>query len=92
MKKLFFKILLAIDVLAIIIYSIFAHLLTKVDYESGVMTDGFGRLIVEPPLFFRWYLQLGEWVGLKWFIVDTIGFWLAIFIAYSLFSAITDKK
>ena len=91
-KKLLLKIILAIEIFAIIIYSVLAHFIVKVDSVSGVMTDGLGRVIVEPPLFFKWYLQLGEWVGLGWFIIDTIGFGVALFIAYALYEKITDKK
>ena len=84
MKKIVLKILLAIDVLAIIIHTVLAHFITKVDYASGIVTDGFGRVFVEPPLFFRWYLYIGEWVGLWWFIIDTVGFFVAFSVAIAL--------
>ena len=92
MKRLFFKILLAIDILAIVVYTVCSQFLVKINSVSGVMTDGFGRTIVEPPLFFRWYLCIGEWVGLGWFIVDTIGFWISIYIAYLLYQKIKETK
>ena len=88
MKKLLLKILLAIDVLAIAIYAVCSQFLVRYDAVSGVMTDGFGRTIVEPPIFFKLYLHIGEWVGLGWFIIDTIGFWIAISIAYLLYKKI----
>ena len=92
MKKLLFKILLGIDVLAIVIYAVFSHFLVKVDSVTGVMTDGFGRVISEPPFLFKWYLCLGEWVGLGWFIVDMIGFWAAVIVAITLYNKIKNNK
>lgn len=92
MKKLLLKILLAIDVLAIAIYAVLSHFLVKVDSVSGVMTDGFGRVISEPPIFFKWYLCIGEWIGLGWWIVDTIGFWAAVIVAITLYNKIKDSK
>jgi hypothetical protein len=92
MKNLFFKILLAIDIFAIAIYGICSFFITKYDAVQGVMTDGFGRAIVEPPLFFRWYLCIGEWVGLGWFIVDAIGFFISVFVASLLYKKIKETK
>ena len=92
MKKLIFKILLAIDILAIVIYAVCSFFIVRYDAVAGVMTDGFGRAIIEPPLIFRWYLCIGEWVGLGWWIVDMIGFWTAVFFATFLYNKIKDKK
>ena len=92
MKTLLFKILLGIDVLAIGIYAVFSQFLVKVDSVTGVMTDGFGRVISEPPFLFKWYLCLGEWVGLGWFIVDMIGFWAAVIVAITLYNKIKNNK
>ena len=93
MKKTFLKILLAIDVLAIIIYQGCALFLVKYDTVTGVTTDGFGRVIVPAPALFRSaYLGIKEWAGLGWFALDTICSFVLLAIAYLLFSKITDKK
>ncbi len=92
MKKLLLKILLAIDVLAIAIYAVCSQLLVRYDAVSGVMTDGFGRTIVEPPILLKGYLGIGEWVGLGWFIVDNIAFWTAVCVAIILYKKIKDNK
>ena len=57
MKKLLWKILLAIDVLAIAIYAVCSQFLVCYNNVTGVTTDGFGRAFVEPPIFFKLYLQ-----------------------------------
>lgn len=86
------KILLAIDVLAIAIYGVCSFLIVRYNAVTGVMTDGFGRVIIEPPVFFEWYLCIGEWVGLGWFIVDMIGFWVAVTVATILYKKIKDNN
>ena len=92
-KKLFLKILLVLDVLAFIIYSVCATMLTKYNSVTGVVTDGFGRVLVPAPALFRSsYLGIEEWAGFGWFIVDTICAIVLIFIAYLLYETITDKK
>ena len=93
MKKFLLKTLLAIDVLAIIIYQVCALFLVKYDTVSGVTTDGFGRVLVPAPaLFSSPYLSIEEWAGLGWFAVDTICSFVLLIVAYLLFSEITDKK
>ena len=91
-KKIFLKILFGIDVAVIVIYSVCATMLVRTDSATGIMTDGFGRVITEPPFLFRWYLCIGEWVGLGWFIIDTIVFWGLVAVAWLLFNAISEKK
>lgn len=92
MKKLFFKVLLAIDVLAVAVYAVCSFFIVRYDTVSGAMTDGFGRVIVEPPILLKLYLHIGEWVGLGWFIVDMIGFWVAVYVATILYKKIKDNK
>lgn len=92
MKKLLLKILFAIDVLAIAIYAVCSQLLVSHNTVTGVISDGFGRTLVEPPLFLKLYLHIGEWAGLGWFIVDMIGFWTAVYVATILYKKIKDNK
>ena len=92
MKKLFLKILLAIDVLAFILYAVCALFLVKYDTVSGITTDGFGRVLTKAPLIFQSQGLMEEWAGLGWFAVDTICSFALIGIAYLLFCAITDRK
>ena len=92
MKKFLLKILLAIDVLAIIIYQVCALFLVKYDTVSGVTTDGFGRVLTKAPLIFQSQGLMEEWAGLGWFAIDTICSFVLLIVAYLLFSEITDKK
>ena len=92
-KKIFLKILLAIDVLTFIIYLVCAELLVKYNTVTGIVTDGFGRILVPAPALFRSkYLGIEEWAGLGWFAVDTICSFVLIIIAYLLYKGITNKK
>ena len=93
MKKLFLKILLAIDVLGLVIYEVCAMFLVHYNSVTGVMTDGFGRVLVPTPaLFASSFLGIEEWAGFGWFAVDTICSFVLLGIAYLLFTAITDRK
>ena len=83
---------MAVDILAIVVYAVCSFFIVRYDAVAGVMTDGFGRAIIEPPIFFKLYLHIGEWVGLGWWIVDTVGFLVAISVAYVLYEGITEKK
>ena len=86
------KILLAIDVLAIIIYQVCALFLVRYDTVSGVVTDGFGRVLTKAPLLFQSQGLMEKWAGLGWFAVDTICSFALLIVAYLLFHKITDKK
>lgn len=93
MKKLFLKILFAIDVLVILVYTVCAMFLVHYDSVTGVMTDGFGRVLVPAPaLFASDFLGIEEWAGFGWFAVDTICSLVLLGIAYLLFTTITDRK
>ncbi len=91
-KKLLLKILLAIDVLAIIIGGVCSVIIERYDAVSGFTTDGFGRVLVETPHFVKWYLRIGEWAGLGWHIIDTICFFALLAVADFLYKEITNKK
>lgn len=92
MKKIILKILLVADILAFIIYFVCSQLLVKYDTVSGVMTDGFDRVLTEAPLFFRVPGLAEEWAGLRWFVADAACAFVLIVIAYLLLSKITGKK
>ena len=92
MKKLFLKILLAIDVLAFIIYAVCSLFLVKYNTVTGITTDGFGRILTKAPLIFYSQGLMEEWAGLGWFAVDTICSFILIYVAYLLFKKITDKN
>ena len=92
MKKALLKILLAIDVLAVIIYQVCALFLVRYDAGSGVTTDGFGRVLTKAPFIFQSLGLMEEWAGLGWFAVDTICSIVLLTVAYSLFKKITDKN
>ena len=92
MKKLLLKILLAIDVLAVIIYQVCALFLVRYDAVSGVTTDGFGRVLTKAPFIFQSQGLMEKWAGLGWFVVDTICSIVLLAVAYSLFKKITDKN
>ena len=92
-KKLFLKTLLAIDVLAFVVYVVCSDFLVRYNSVTGVMTDGFGRVLVPAPALFRSsYLGVEEWAGLGWSAVDTICSFVLLGIAYLLFKKITDRK
>jgi hypothetical protein len=92
MEKIFLKILLAIDVLAIIAYQVCALFLVKYDTVLGITTDGFGRVLKKAPLIFRSQGLMEEWAGLGWFAVDMICSFVLFAVAYLLFTSITDRK
>jgi hypothetical protein len=79
------KILFVLDIIAVAIYSILSYFVVKYDEALDVVTDGLGRVIVEPPIFLQLYLQIDRWVGLGWYIVDIIVFWVGIGIAIKLY-------
>ena len=91
-KKLLLKILLAIDVLAIIIYEVCSWFLVRYNTVTGVTTDGFGRVLTKAPLIFQSQGLMEEWAGLGWFAVDTISSLVLLYIGYLLFKKITDRK
>lgn len=92
MSKLLLKIILVIDILALIILLVFSQFLIKYDIVSGITTDGFGRELSEAPAILRSTGLVGEWSGLGWYISDSLCAFALLGIAYLLFEVITDRK
>lgn len=90
MKKLFCKILLAIDVLAFLLLAIFSQFIKVFDAYTGVMTDGFGRVLSKTPPILR-TAGIYEWAGSGWSAIDTIVAFALILIAVFFCEQITDK-
>ncbi len=91
MKKIFCTILLVLDVLSFLILGFLSQFLIKVDDVTGLVTDGFGRILSDTPYLLQ-KVGLYEWAGIKWFIIDSICGWAMIAIAYFLFTAIWGNK
>lgn len=92
MKKLVFKIMLVIDLLAFVVLSFCTQFITKYDSETGIITDGLGRVLTEAPRIFRAQGLLSEWAGVKWFAIDSVCAFVMLAVAYFLFLAIRDDK
>ena len=92
MKKLLLKCLLVLDILVFLFYAVCSLFLVRYDTVSGVATDGFGRVLKKAPLILQAQGLMEEWAGLGWFVVDTICSLGLIFVAYLLFTTITDRK
>lgn len=90
MKKIFFKFLLVIDVLALVVFGVCSSLIERCHVATGVMTDGFGRILKPTPILVQFIFYMRNWAGFKWFITDTIIFWSLVFIGYILFQTIKD--
>lgn len=86
MKRIFLIVLLGIDVLTFAILSILSQFIVKVNTTTGEMCDGFGRVIMPAPML----VGGGEWVGLKWFVIDTAVALLLIGIAICLYQIIME--
>ena len=91
MKKLILKILLVVDVLAFVAYFVCAEFLIKYDTRTGVVYDGFGRMLTEAPAVFSAAGLFKEWAGLGWLVVDTAASFILLYLAYVLYKAATKK-
>lgn len=91
MKRVFFKILFCVDILAILFGSVGTALIRKYDFEAGTVTDGFGRMLVEAPGFLR-SSGVDVWAGFGWSVVDLVGYGILILIAAELREKIWVKN
>lgn len=92
MKKIVLKILLGLDVAALIVLIIYSQFLIRVNSDLGIITDGFGRELSRAPVILRMTGVIDDWAGIGWFIVDLVIGIALLTIAYFLFVAATDKK
>lgn len=92
MKRLCLKILFVLDVAAIAIGSVLSMFLTKYDSVTGIVTDGFGRVLIKTPWFLRRYVQAEMWAGIGWFAVDTVCFWVLVAVACIVYARLKDTK
>ena len=92
MKKLILKILLTLDVLAIIVFEVCSVFLRKYDWDASIVTDGFGRVLKETPKWLRAGVGLEEWAGFGWAVADGLVVLALIGVAYVLREKIWVKK
>lgn len=95
MRKLIANLLVIIVVIlgvGIAYYTIKAYFMVVVG--DGYYYDGWGRMLYEPPWWVKWLWPDMQWPGLKYFIMDTVGFWILIGICAGLIkiSAILRDK
>lgn len=92
MKKLFLKILFVADVLAILFLVVCSLFFRRYDSVTGVVTDGFGRMLTEAPAFLQSQGLMENWAGFGWSLVDSVCALILIFIAAVLREAIWGKN
>ena len=91
MKKIVYKILLVIDILAGYVFSLCSHFIFITDSYTGEVRDLFGRVQSTPPTIMR-RAGIMSWAGVKWMVVDAIIMFVLILIAISLREKITYKE
>ncbi len=91
MRKLVYKILLVIDILAGFVFSLCSYFIFTTDSYTGEMRDLFGRVLSIPPVIMR-KAGIMVWAGAKWMVVDAIIMLVLILIAVFLREKITDKQ
>ena len=90
MKKIILRLIFLVDVAAVIIYGVCSTLIEKCHIVTGVVTDGFGRILKPTPILVRYLLYMRNWAGFKWFVIDTVCFWALVIIGVIFYHSITD--
>jgi len=81
--KFLAKTLAAIIALALCLTAIRAYFIISVDATNGIVHDGLGRVLTEPPLWAQLFITSEhEWAGLGWHLLDIAWFFGGMFIAY----------
>lgn len=63
-----------------------AFFIRSVDLETGIVYDGLGRTLSEPPLWASLFISSEHsWAGLGWHLFDIIWFFGGMYTAFNLY-------
>lgn len=81
-------------ILAAFVCGYIAYFVLSIDPATQQMADGFGRPLVESPMFMR--ILMGKdphWAGWFWFAIDMLIFWSCLLIGFGLVKyGVGDEK
>lgn len=89
--KIFLSILLAVDIITFLILLVNSQFIVGQDPVTGMMTDGFGRILYPTPFLLQ-MASIMDWPGLFWYAIDWIVAAVLVTIASLLFHGITKRK
>ena len=70
-----------------------AYFMRSVDTQNGIVYDGLGRILTEPPLWASFLITSeNSWAGLGWHLLDIIWFFGGLFIAFKLYDWGQESK
>lgn len=70
-----------------------AYFMRSVDTQKGIVYDGLGRVLTEPPLWASFLITSeNSWAGLGWHLLDVIWFFGGLFIAFKLYDWSLESK
>lgn len=80
------KILAIVVALTVLVVAFLAYFIRSVDVDNGLVYDGLGRLLSQPPVWASIFLTSEHsWAGLGWHVLDIVWFFGGLFIAYKLY-------
>jgi hypothetical protein len=85
--KFFYRFLGSVAGILVLVASILAYYVKSIDTELGVVYDGLGRVLYEPPWWVRLFItEEPVWAGVGWHLFDIVWFFGGIAIAIWLFN------
>ena len=78
-------------VLLEVFYFIMSYMVNKIDVDTGIIFDGFGRKLTEPPKVIQFIIEQPLWKGWIWQTAEGIVLFGGVYLALYLFSKYSDS-
>lgn len=86
MKEYFLKALSAIIAISVIVAALLAFFIVSIDTQLGIIEDGLGRTLTEPPFLASFFVFSNWWPGFLWWILDKIWFFGGLYLAILIYT------